>query len=128
MAKARFRLGIAIKSLFRRKSRYSWDHVGFSWFVYLGDTAYESYVNSLDVIEACAEYLAQNFGKTRPVFGGQKIESLPADARKEQAAQIAPILRGFCSSERHMIGHFTDDEKVLEYINSNDLERLAPLG
>jgi rhamnulose-1-phosphate aldolase/alcohol dehydrogenase len=27
-----------------------------------------------------------------------------------------------------MIGHFTDDERVLEYINSNDLERLAPLG
>lgn len=99
-------------------------HGLFTW----GDTAYESYVNSLDVIEACAEYLAQNYGKTRPVFGGQKIESLPADARKEQAAQIAPILRGFCSSERHMIGHFTDDEKVLEYINSNDLERLAPLG
>jgi rhamnulose-1-phosphate aldolase/alcohol dehydrogenase len=27
-----------------------------------------------------------------------------------------------------MIGHFTDDDRVLEYINSNDLERLAPLG
>ena len=27
-----------------------------------------------------------------------------------------------------MIGHFTDDERVLEYINSNDLERLAPMG
>ncbi len=99
-------------------------HGLFTW----GDTAYESYVNSLDVIETCAEYLAQNYGKTRPVFGGQKVESLPADARKEQAAALAPILRGFCSSERHMIGHFTDDEKVLEYINSNDLERLAPLG
>ncbi len=99
-------------------------HGLFTW----GDTAYESYVNSLDVIEACAEYLEQNFGKTRPVFGGQKVESLPAEQRKEQAAKLAPILRGFCSSERHMIGHFTDDEKVLEYINSNDLERLAPLG
>ncbi|HLT88529.1 MAG TPA: bifunctional aldolase/short-chain dehydrogenase [Sphingobacterium sp.] len=99
-------------------------HGLFTW----GDTAYESYVNSLDVIETCAEYLAQNYGKTRPVFGGQKVESLPADVRKEQAAALAPILRGFCSSERHMIGHFTDDEKVLEYINSNDLERLAPLG
>ncbi|TYR38045.1 bifunctional aldolase/short-chain dehydrogenase [Sphingobacterium phlebotomi] len=99
-------------------------HGLFTW----GDTAYESYVNSLDVIETCAEYLAQNYGKTRPVFGGQKIESLPADARREQAAKLAPVLRGFCSSERHMIGHFTDDEKVLEYINSNDLERLAPLG
>ena len=99
-------------------------HGLFTW----GDTAYESYVNSLDVIEACAEYLAQNYGKKGPVFGGQKVESLEADARKEQAATLAPILRGFCSSERHMIGHFTDDEKVLEYINSNDLERLAPLG
>jgi len=27
-----------------------------------------------------------------------------------------------------MIGHFTDDERVLEFINSNDLTRLAPLG
>ncbi|MFD2967535.1 bifunctional aldolase/short-chain dehydrogenase [Sphingobacterium bambusae] len=99
-------------------------HGLFTW----GDTAYESYVNSLDVIEACAEYLEQNYGKSRPVFGGQKVESLPAEERKEQAAKLAPILRGFCSSERHMIGHFTDDEKVLEYINSNDLERLAPLG
>ncbi|NGM64541.1 bifunctional aldolase/short-chain dehydrogenase [Sphingobacterium sp. SGR-19] len=99
-------------------------HGLFTW----GDTAYESYVNSLDVIETCAEYLAQNYGKNRPVFGGQKIESLSADARREQAAKLAPVLRGFCSSERHMIGHFTDDDKVLEYINSNDLERLAPLG
>ncbi|TYP98372.1 rhamnulose-1-phosphate aldolase/alcohol dehydrogenase [Sphingobacterium allocomposti] len=99
-------------------------HGLFTW----GDTAYESYVNSLDVIETCAAYLAQNYGKARPVFGGHKITSLDAEARKEQAAKLAPILRGFCSSERHMIGHFTDDEKVLEYINSNDLERLAPLG
>jgi rhamnulose-1-phosphate aldolase/alcohol dehydrogenase len=45
-----------------------------------------------------------------------------------QAAKIAPILRGFCSSERKMIGHFTDDARVLEFINSNDLDRLAPLG
>jgi rhamnose utilization protein RhaD (predicted bifunctional aldolase and dehydrogenase) len=27
-----------------------------------------------------------------------------------------------------MIGHFTDDMRVLEFINSNDLERLAPMG
>jgi rhamnulose-1-phosphate aldolase/alcohol dehydrogenase len=27
-----------------------------------------------------------------------------------------------------MIGHFTDDQKVLEFINSNDLDRLAPMG
>ena len=27
-----------------------------------------------------------------------------------------------------MIGHFTDDPRVLEFINSNDLDRLAPMG
>jgi len=99
-------------------------HGLFTW----GDTAYESYVNSLDVIEACATYLEENYGKDRPVFGGQKVESLAEADRQSQAAKLAPILRGFCSSERHMIGHFTDDPRVLEYINSNDLEKLAPLG
>jgi rhamnulose-1-phosphate aldolase/alcohol dehydrogenase len=99
-------------------------HGLFTW----GDTAYESYINTLEVIEACAEYLEQNYGKKGPVFGGEKIQSLSQEARKKQAAAIAPVLRGFCSSERHMIGHFTDDPRVLEFINSNDLERLAPLG
>ncbi|GEL10993.1 rhamnulose-1-phosphate aldolase/alcohol dehydrogenase [Flavobacterium glycines] len=99
-------------------------HGLFTW----GDTSYESYINTLEVIEKCAEYLESNYGKTRPVFGGQKIESLPVEARQLQAAKLAPILRGFCSSERKMIGHYTDDARVLEFINSNDLEKLAPLG
>jgi len=38
------------------------------------------------------------------------------------------VLRGLCSSHTKMIGHFTDDARVLEFINSNDLDRLAPLG
>ncbi|MNS80581.1 Glucose 1-dehydrogenase 2 [compost metagenome] len=80
------------------------------------------------MIEKCAEYLESNYGKKRPVFGGQKIESLPLEARQLKAAKVAPILRGFCSSERKMIGHYTDDARVLEFINSNDLEKLAPLG
>jgi len=99
-------------------------HGLFTW----GDTAYNCYINSLDVIEACAEYLEQNYGKKAPVFGGQQVTSLSKEERNAQAAKLAPVLRGFCSSERHMIGHFTDDERVLEFINSNDLERLAPLG
>lgn len=99
-------------------------HGLFTW----GDTSYESYINTLEVIEKCAEYLESNYGKKRAVFGGQKMESLPKEDRTLKAAKIAPILRGFCSSERKMIGHYTDDARVLEFINSNDLEKLAPLG
>ncbi|MGF7082888.1 bifunctional aldolase/short-chain dehydrogenase [Mucilaginibacter sp. UYCu711] len=99
-------------------------HGLFTW----GDTAYESYINTLEVIEQCAEYLEQNYGKKGPIFGGKKLDSLNEAGRKKQAIALAPILRGFCSSKQNMIGHFTDDARVLEFINSNDLDRLAPLG
>src|SRR5436190_4497961 len=99
-------------------------HGLFTW----GDTAYESYINTLEVIERCAQYLEDNYGKKGEIFGGQKIESLPKAERLAKAASLAPVLRGFCSSQTKMIGHFTDDERVLQYINSNDREKLAPLG
>ena len=99
-------------------------HGLFTW----GDTAYESYINTLEVVERCAAYLEDNYGKKGPVFGGTKLSSLPKEERLKQAAILAPLLRGFCSSQTKMIGHFTDDERVLEFINSNDLTRLAPMG
>lgn len=99
-------------------------HGLFTW----SDTAYECYVNTLEVVEKCAEYIEENVKKNGVVFGGAKIQSPDQSIRRSQAAKIAPVLRGLCSSERSMIGHFTDDERVLEFINSNDLERLAPLG
>ncbi len=99
-------------------------HGLFTW----GDTAYESYINTLEVIETCAQYLEDNYGKKREIFGGQKIQSLSKEERLAKAASLAPVLRGFCSSQTKMIGHFTDDDRVLKYINSNDLEKLAPLG
>jgi rhamnulose-1-phosphate aldolase/alcohol dehydrogenase len=99
-------------------------HGLFTW----GDTAYESYVNTLEVIERCARFIEDNTGKKRPVFGGEKLKSQPKDQRIKKAAALAPVLRGFCSSQTRMIGHFTDDERVLAFINSNDLDRLAPMG
>ncbi|MBP6826336.1 MAG: class II aldolase/adducin family protein, partial [Saprospiraceae bacterium] len=99
-------------------------HGLFTW----GDTAYESYVNTLEVIERCAEYLEAHTGKKSPVFGGAGIQSPDSGTRNRQAAALAPVLRGFCSSRTRMIGHFTDDDRVLQFINSNDLGRLAPLG
>ena len=99
-------------------------HGLFTW----GDTAYESYMNTLEVIERCAQYIEDALSKQAAIFGGIKLQSLPKDQRLEKAAALAPILRGFCSSQQKMIGHFTDDDRVLQYINSNDLDRLAPMG
>ena len=99
-------------------------HGLFTW----GDTSYESYINSLEVIEVASQYIEDKIAERGAVFGGQKMNSLEKTKRVSQASILAPILRGLCSSEQNMIGHFTDDTKVLEFINSNDLTRLAPMG
>ena len=99
-------------------------HGLFTW----GDTAFESYVNTLEVIERCAQYLEDNYGKKGPVFGGERLKALPKQERLSKAAALAPVLRGFCSSQTRMVGHFTDDDRVMEFIDSHDLARLAPMG
>ncbi len=99
-------------------------HGLFTW----GNTSHECYLNSLEVIEKYSEYLAQHAGKTKPVFGGQKIFLITAEKKKQQVAAIAPLLRGLCSENSRMVGHFSDDARVLEFVNSNDLEKLAALG
>lgn len=99
-------------------------HGLFTW----GDTAYDSYVNTLEVIERCSEYLGNNYGKKRPVFGGQILAGPEQSVRQKQAALLAPVLRGLSSGDQKMIGHFTDDPRVLEFVNAADLGRLAPMG
>ncbi|MDV3307806.1 MAG: bifunctional aldolase/short-chain dehydrogenase [Cyclobacteriaceae bacterium] len=99
-------------------------HGLFTW----GDTSYECYLNSLEVIDKASAYLHENFGKRRPVFGGVEVQSLEPEARRKQAARLAPVLRGLASAYARMVGHFTDDSRVLEFINSKDLPKLAPLG
>ncbi len=99
-------------------------HGLFTW----GDTAKQCYENSLDKINTAIEYLENNYGAKRPVFGGSIVNSPDNETIKNQAAALAPTLRGLCSSENRMVGHFTANQAVLEFINSKDLEKLAPMG
>jgi len=99
-------------------------HGLFTW----GDSAYESYMNTLGVIETCGAYIEKNIGKSKPVFGGEKIKAADASDRKLKASKLMPLLRGLVSSNNRMIGHFSDAEEVLEFINSNDLNLLGPMG
>jgi rhamnulose-1-phosphate aldolase/alcohol dehydrogenase len=99
-------------------------HGLFTW----GDTSYECYLNSIEVIEQAANYIEEQSKKKGKAFGGQQIEPMEKQKRLDRAIALAPILRGFCSSQTKMLGHFTDSDTVLEFINSKDLSRLAPMG
>lgn len=99
-------------------------HGLFTW----GDTSYECYMNSLEVIETASAYIEDKIKEKGSVFGGEKVQSHSQELRKVKASQLMPLLRGLCSSEKPMIGHFTDSETVMQYINSHELQRLAPMG
>ena len=123
-----FDLGLKLKKCLDENPGISGIMLGSHGLFTWGDTAYESYINTLAVIEKCAEYLNSQNGKRGVVFGGPKIKSLAENERRQKAASLAPVLRGFCSPKNRMVGHFTDDDRVLEFINSTDLGRLAPMG
>lgn len=123
-----FDLGLQLKQCLDEKPGIRGIMLGSHGLFTWGNTAYESYVNTLEVVQKCATYIEDNINKNKIVFGGEKIVSLSKENRLKQAVSLAPVFRGFCSSETKMIGHFTDDDRVLQFINSNDLNRLAPLG
>ena len=99
-------------------------HGLFTW----ADTSYDCYLNTLETVDKAATFLNERYGPRKPVFGGAQLQALPPAQREKQAVAIAPVLRGLCSSNIRMIGHFTDDERVLEFINSHDLRILGPKG
>ena len=68
-------------------------HGLFTW----GDTAYKSYINTLEVIERCAEYVEDNYRKKEAgIWWIKKFTSLAKEERIKKAAVLMPILRGLC--------------------------------
>jgi rhamnulose-1-phosphate aldolase len=93
-----------------------------------GDTSEQCEKNSRWIIDTAQAYLDAK-GKKAP-FGRERrgYGALPADERRAKAAALAPTIRGLASHDRPMVGHFTDDERVLDFLASAKAPVLAALG
>ena len=81
-----------------------------------GDTSEESEKNSLWIIDTAAAYIAEH---SRPEPFGPALDgyaALPEAERRAKAAAIAPTIRGLASTDRPMVGHFTDSDVVLDFL------------
>lgn len=92
------------------------------------DTSEQCEKNSRWIIDTAQAYLDEKgkkapFGKSRA-----KFSALPAEERREKAAALAPTVRGLASHDKPMVGHFTDDERVLEFLAGANAPKLAELG
>ncbi len=98
-------------------------HGLFTW----ADEAKACYELTLRIInKAIAWFDCQTKGKT--IFGGEAVQSLPAEKRQAVAAQLMPEIRAHIGTGERKIGHFDDSDAVLEFVNSNGLRDLAALG
>ncbi len=97
-------------------------HGLFTW----GETAKSCYETTLHVINQAAEWLAAN--EKRQAFGGARIEAAEPPRRRAVAARLMPLIRGKISAAERKVGHFTDAPEVLEFVDSQSLDALAPLG
>lgn len=93
-----------------------------------GETSEEAQENSLAIIRGATDFLEKK-GASNP-FGEQRPEraALPEEERRAKASALAPILRGLASTDKLMVGHFTDSDVVHEFLGSEKLEKLAELG
>ncbi len=93
-----------------------------------GDTSDEAEANSRWIIDTAEAYIASN-GRTDP-FGAllDGYGPLETDERRARAAALAPTIRGLASHDRPMVGHFTNDERVLDFLARAEHPRLAALG
>lgn len=93
-----------------------------------GDTSEEAERNSLWIIDTAEAFIAAN-GKAEP-FGAilPGYEALEAEARRTRAAALAATIRGIASSDKPMVGHFTDAPEVLDFLSRAEHPRLTALG
>ncbi|MBB3061265.1 bifunctional rhamnulose-1-phosphate aldolase/short-chain dehydrogenase [Microbulbifer rhizosphaerae] len=103
-------------------------HGIFTW----GPTSKDCYLNTLDIIQRAADWLADN--NTNEAFGGSRYDApldappLDTEKRKSVAARLMPLIRGKITNAQRKIGHFDDSATILQFVNSRELTTLAALG
>jgi len=123
-----FQLGLEIGQIKSKNPQAVGVILGGHGITAWGDTSEECEANSLWIIDTAEKYISRQ-GRQDP-FGAIVEENRPlaSSERKSRAAWLAPILRGIASTDRHMVGHFTDSPEVMEFLQSEKLSALAKLG
>lgn len=98
-------------------------HGLFTW----DNDAKACYELTLAIINKAIEWFAAKT-EVKTIFGGAVAKSLPVAERRAIAARLMPEIRGRIGREERKLGHFDDQDAVLEFVNSKDLKPLGNLG
>jgi rhamnulose-1-phosphate aldolase/alcohol dehydrogenase len=123
-----FELGLQIASLVADNPGLRGVVLGGHGLTTWADTSDACQAISLDVIRRAERFIAER-GRPDPLGAVRAgFEPLPADKRRRLAGELAPHVRGLCSTDRRVVGQLTDSEPVLDFLGREAVTRLAPLG
>ncbi len=98
-------------------------HGLFTW----DNDAKACYELTLAIInKAIKWFAAKTEGKA--IFGGAVANTLASEDRRAIAARLMPEIRGRIGKDERKLGHFDDQDAVLEFVNSKELKPLGALG
>ncbi|GAA4834256.1 bifunctional rhamnulose-1-phosphate aldolase/short-chain dehydrogenase [Garicola koreensis] len=123
-----FQLGLDIADIKEQNPQAVGCILGGHGITAWGDTSEAAEQNSLWIINTAQAYIdehskAEPFG---PALDG--YAALPQQKRRAKAAALTPTVRALASADKPQVGHFTDDDVVLEFLAHAEHPRLAELG
>jgi rhamnulose-1-phosphate aldolase/alcohol dehydrogenase len=123
-----FQLGLDIAAIAREHPEAIGVVLGGHGITAWGTTSDGCEANSREIIAVAEAFIAAN-GRRSP-FGAvvRAYLPLPTAERRQRAADLLPLIRGLASSDRPMVGHFTDADEVLDFLAGDQHPRLAVLG
>ncbi len=123
-----FQLGLDIAEIKERNPQAVGCILGGHGITAWGETSDESEQNSLWIIDTAAKYIEEH-SKPQP-FGAplHGYGPLKEAERRAKAAALMPTIRSIASADRPQVGHFTDDDAVLDFLAHGEHPRLAGLG
>ncbi|MDZ5077182.1 bifunctional aldolase/short-chain dehydrogenase [Nesterenkonia sp. HG001] len=123
-----FQLGLDIAEIKEKNPQAIGCILGGHGITAWGETSEESEKNSLWIIDTAAEYVEKH---SRPEPFGPALDgygALPSAERRAKAAALMPTIRAIASGDRPQVGHFTDDDVVLDFLGHAEHPRLAEMG
>ena len=123
-----FELGLEISRIASENPKAQGCILGGHGLTTWADSSDECEKRSLAAIKKAEEFIKSQ-GKSDP-FGAvvAKFKALPLAERRARASKLSPLLRGVASTDSRMVGHFTDSDVVLDFMERQSLEKLAALG
>ncbi len=120
-----FTLGVQIRDFAKANPEAKGAMLAGHGIICWANSAEECYEQTVRLIAQAATYLNDKLAGG-PAFGGAKVA--PLEDRAAIAANLMPRLRAMMTGDRRKVGHFSDDDATLEFVGSEDFERLAALG